>query len=192
MVLVWQITDNLPISPNFPPAQHFCYMAIYGGSKARLQARYLMVSFLPNFEIDVNRLQLVLHSQTTFLYWVGKRLQYKYFSHPNIKEKSGLGMQNYLATVISKLGKNDIIPCLQSRIRHVLSVLQSIVSASYARLSTGHKKYLSYQCLRVSLQMITTGDFHVIITLVSAKQVCKKLFNEIKPFRLRVHFSNVP
>ena len=67
-----------------------------------------------------------------------------------------------------------------------------------ANLSTVHnniKQYLSNQCLRVLLQIITIGNVHVIITVVSAKQVYNgevKLFNKIKPFHLRVHFSHVP
>ena len=104
----------------------------------RLDCRQGMVSFLPNFEVDVNRLQLVFHNQTTFYIGVGKSSNVNIFPTPILK-KSGLGMQNYLATVIWKLGKNDIIPCLQSRIRHELSVLQSTVNASYATLSTRHK-----------------------------------------------------
>ena len=51
-------------------------------------------------------------------------------------------------------------------------------------LSAGHNIIL-YQASRVSFQAINIGDVHVIITIVSTKQVYNgkvKLFNENEPF----------
>ena len=50
---------------------------------------------------------------------------------------------------------------------------------------------LTYQALGALLQVINIGDVHVIITLLSAKQVYSgrvKLFNEIEPVCSCVHF----
>ena len=61
-------------------------------------------------------------------------------------------------------------------------------------LSAGRNNVF-YQASKVLFQAINIGDVHVIITLVSAKQVYSgkvKLFNKIEPFHLQFCFHFAP
>ena len=76
---------------------------------------------------------------------------------------------------------------------HQMGQIRCWVRKKWLILSAGCNN-IYYQASRVSFQVINIGDIHIIITLVSVKQVYNrkvKLFNEIEPFRLWFCFHSV-
>ena len=58
------------------------------------------------------------------------------------------------------------------------------MTGMYKQADIKYSNILAYQALRASLQAINVSDFHIIITLLSAKQVYNDrvtLFNVIEP-----------